>query len=95
VCVWILKVRFEPVDGHFLLTASYDHSAKVWSAHNFTLVKSLTGHENKVMGADIARGGEVVATASYDRTFKLWQQQPQSEQLGVGGGDTDVAMEAA
>jgi U4/U6 small nuclear ribonucleoprotein PRP4 len=85
-------VRFEPVDGHFLLTASYDHTAKVWSARDFTLVKTLAGHENKVMGADIARGGEMVATASYDRTLKLWQQQPAPPDM-VDTGFADAAMD--
>eukprot|EP00242_Pyramimonas_sp_CCMP2087_P002515 CAMPEP_0198232380 /NCGR_PEP_ID=MMETSP1445-20131203/115701_1 /TAXON_ID=36898 /ORGANISM="Pyramimonas sp., Strain CCMP2087" /LENGTH=521 /DNA_ID=CAMNT_0043913051 /DNA_START=292 /DNA_END=1857 /DNA_ORIENTATION=- len=85
----ISQVRFEPVDGQFLLTASYDNTAKVWSGLDFKPVKTLLGHEGKIMGADVARGGEVVATASYDRTVKLWvQDKPPDESVMAMGDDT-------
>ena len=67
------QVRFEPNDGATLLTAGYDNLAKLWSAKNFRLVRTLAGHENKVMGADLSPDGSgVVATTSYDRTVKFW-----------------------
>jgi U4/U6 small nuclear ribonucleoprotein PRP4 len=35
-------------------------------------VKTLAGHEGKVMGLDVMEGGQYIATVSYDRTIKLW-----------------------
>ena len=68
-----LQVCFEPVEGHYLLTAGYDNVAKLWSASDFRLVRTLAGHEGKVMGADINPAGDgLIATVSYDRTVKLW-----------------------
>ncbi|XP_068190494.1 U4/U6 small nuclear ribonucleoprotein Prp4 [Antennarius striatus] len=65
-------VRFQPTDGHFLLTGAYDNTAKVWSHPGWTPLKTLAGHEGKVMGVDISPDGKLIATSSYDRTFKLW-----------------------
>ncbi|TWW66540.1 U4/U6 small nuclear ribonucleoprotein Prp4 isoform X1 [Takifugu flavidus] len=65
-------VRFQPTDGHFLLTGAYDNTAKVWSHPGWTPLKTLAGHEGKVMGIDVSPDGKLIATSSYDRTFKLW-----------------------
>uniref|UniRef100_A0A8C2ZEZ9 U4/U6 small nuclear ribonucleoprotein Prp4 n=2 Tax=Cyclopterus lumpus TaxID=8103 RepID=A0A8C2ZEZ9_CYCLU len=66
------SVRFQPTDGHFLLTGAYDNLAKVWSHPGWTPLKTLAGHEGKVMGVDVSPDGKLIATCSYDRTFKLW-----------------------
>ncbi|XP_040014303.1 U4/U6 small nuclear ribonucleoprotein Prp4 [Xiphias gladius] len=65
-------VRFQPTDGHFLLTGAYDNTAKVWSHPGWTPLKTLAGHEGKVMGVDVSPDGKLIATSSFDRTFKLW-----------------------
>ena len=68
-----LQVRYEPNDGYVILTAGYDCTAKLWSSSTFKLIKTLAGHEGKVMGADISPDGSgLIATVSYDRTLKLW-----------------------
>lgn len=72
------QVRYEPEDGHFLLTSSYDNTSKVWGGNDFKRVTTLSGHEAKVMGSDVARGGEMVTTVSYDRTMKIWVQNPEA-----------------
>ncbi|XP_075885130.1 U4/U6 small nuclear ribonucleoprotein Prp4 [Nelusetta ayraudi] len=68
-------VRFQPTDGHFLLTGAYDNTAKVWSHPGWMPLKTLAGHEGKVMGVDISPDGKLIATSSYDRTFKLWMSE--------------------
>lgn len=59
-------------DGHFLLTGAYDNMAKVWTHPGWSPLKTLAGHEGKVMGLDMSPDGQLIATCSYDRTFKLW-----------------------
>ncbi|XP_006640552.1 U4/U6 small nuclear ribonucleoprotein Prp4 [Lepisosteus oculatus] len=66
------SVRFQPTDGHYLVTGAYDNTAKVWSHPGWSPLKTLAGHEGKVMGLDISPDGQLIATCSYDRTFKLW-----------------------
>lgn len=71
-----VQVCFEPSEGHYLLTAGYDNVAKLWSASDFHLVRTLAGHEGKVMGADINPHGDgTIATVGYDRTVKLWSPE--------------------
>ncbi|CAJ0968515.1 unnamed protein product [Ranitomeya imitator] len=68
----VSAVRFQPTNGQYLLTGAYDNTAKVWTHPLWSPLKTLAGHEGKVMGVDISSDGELIATCSYDRTFKLW-----------------------
>jgi len=61
------------VNSSMLLTASYDGTAKIWSHKGWMPLKSLTGHDNKVMCVDCSWDKKYIVTASYDRTFKLWR----------------------
>lgn len=65
-------VRYQKSHGHFLLTSSYDKTAKLWSNPAWHPLRTLSGHDNKVMSADISYDNKYIATSSYDRTFKLW-----------------------
>ncbi|XP_053611900.1 U4/U6 small nuclear ribonucleoprotein Prp4 [Plodia interpunctella] len=65
-------VRYQRSHGHFLLTSSYDRSVKLWSNPAWHPLRTLSGHDNKVMSADISYDNKYIATCSYDRTFKLW-----------------------
>lgn len=56
----------------WLMTCSYDKTAKIWSLRDFTLLHSLVGHEDKVMRGDVCSKGNCFATVGYDRTLKLW-----------------------
>lgn len=58
-----------------MATASYDMTAKVWSSRDFKPVKTLSGHEAKIMSLDVASDGQFITTVSYDRTIKLWSSK--------------------
>uniref|UniRef100_A0AAY4E229 Pre-mRNA processing factor 4 (PRP4)-like domain-containing protein n=1 Tax=Denticeps clupeoides TaxID=299321 RepID=A0AAY4E229_9TELE len=68
-------VKFQPADGHYLLTGAYDNTAKVWTHPGWSPLKTLAAHEGKVMGLDLSPDGQLIATCSYDRTFKLWMTE--------------------
>lgn len=68
----VAKLCFEYKTGEFMLTASYDKTIKLWSNPGWQPLKTLTGHEGKVMCVDVSRDGKFIASASSDRTFKLW-----------------------
>jgi U4/U6 small nuclear ribonucleoprotein PRP4 len=73
----VSQVRFEPADGLYLLTSGFDNVSKLWCGRNFQLVRTLAGHEGKVMCSDICPdGSHLVATAGYDRTIKLYAPDP-------------------
>lgn len=61
--------------GLYLGTVGYDGCVKMWSGDDFRLIKSLEGHEGKVMGVDISRDGRFMASSGFDRTFKLWADE--------------------
>ncbi|XP_047315368.1 U4/U6 small nuclear ribonucleoprotein PRP4-like protein [Impatiens glandulifera] len=75
----ISEVKFEPQDGYFLMTASFDMTAKVWSSKDFKPVKTLSGHEAKVTSLDVVEDGQCIATVSHDRTIKLWSSKNNNE----------------
>uniref|UniRef100_A0A9I9DKM0 Uncharacterized protein n=1 Tax=Cucumis melo TaxID=3656 RepID=A0A9I9DKM0_CUCME len=63
----VSQVKYEPQEGYFLVTASFDMIAKIWSARDVKPVKSLSGHEAKVTSLDIISGwvGLCIATVSH------------------------------
>lgn len=42
--------------GDFILTSSYDCTAKVWAHPGWTPLKTLAGHEGKLMCVDLSPG---------------------------------------
>lgn len=59
-------------DGHRLLTASYDKTARVWdTASGLTLV-TLEGNTDRMSAAAFSPDDRRVATSSYDRTVRIW-----------------------
>ena len=69
----VSNVCFESArGGEYVLTASYDCTAKLWAAKTWQPLATLKGHDARLMGCDVSPDGKLVATCSYDRTFKLW-----------------------
>lgn len=62
-------------DGRTIVTASHDHTARLWDAtdpHRPVSLATLSGHTDAVNAAAFRPDGRVVATASWDHTAKLW-----------------------
>jgi U4/U6 small nuclear ribonucleoprotein PRP4 len=68
----ISQVRFDKNGQNCLLTSGYDNVSKIWCGRRLKLVKTLAGHDGKVMGSDISNHFYKIATVGYDRTIKLW-----------------------
>ncbi|CAM0950632.1 unnamed protein product [Alopecurus aequalis] len=68
----ISQVRFEPREGGYLATSSYDGTAALWSTRDYKPIQSLAGHESRVTGLDISGDGQRIVTVSHDRTIKMW-----------------------
>ncbi|CAM9544584.1 unnamed protein product, partial [Sphacelaria rigidula] len=41
-------IRYSRTSGEVLVSASFDSSAKVWSTRDWSLLRTLSGHEGKV-----------------------------------------------
>ena len=66
----VLTVVFVPILR--LLTASFDKTAKVWSAASGECLLTLEGHTGFVRSAVFSPDGQQVLTASDDKTAKVW-----------------------
>jgi len=74
----ISHVKFQPGEGLFLVTASFDKLCRVWSTVDWSPITTLAGHEAKVFCVDIAHQpgpvGQLIASASFDRTWKVFKE---------------------
>ncbi len=57
--------------GEYLVSSSFDATAKVWSARDWKMLATLRGHEGKVMGTGILK--DSIVTCGFDKTLKLWK----------------------
>lgn len=72
----VSDIKFEEqYEGRVMLTTSYDNKCKIWSTGDWVLVRTLTGHENKITSVSATKDLNHIITTSFDRTFKLWQMK--------------------
>jgi WD40 repeat protein len=67
----VRSAAFSP-DGAMVLTASDDHTARLWDAATGQQLAALEGHTDWVFGAAFGPGGTRIVTASADWTAKVW-----------------------
>ena len=72
----VSDIRFEPVEGRFMVTSSYDGVCKVWNTRDWQVVAKFAGHESKMTSASPTHDASRIITTSADRTFKLWTLSP-------------------
>jgi hypothetical protein len=65
------RAVFSP-DGRRILTASDDHTARVWDSDDGRMLVVLQGHADKVEHATFSSDGQHIATASHDQTSRVW-----------------------
>lgn len=58
--------------GTFVVTAGFDKAVNIFSADDWALCKSLTGHDGTVLAADVTDDARFIASCGRDRTVKLW-----------------------
>ena len=66
----VFTVAFSPSSG-LLMSGSYDRTAIIYSAHDLTVLKTLTGHESRVSCA-VFIDEDRVATGSDDKSIRIW-----------------------
>jgi U4/U6 small nuclear ribonucleoprotein PRP4 len=79
----ISDIKFEnTAQSRLMLTASYDQKCKIWGTKSivsgentgdeWVLLRTLSGHENKVTSICHTSDFKYIITTSFDKTFKLW-----------------------
>lgn len=59
-------------EGKYFVTGGFDGNVNVFSADDWALVKSLSGHSGHVTSVDVSGDGRWVASSGQDRTVKVW-----------------------
>ncbi len=67
----VISAKYSP-DRKYVLTASWDNTAKIWDATSGRELHSLQGHMGWVRSATYSPDGNYVLTASDDKTAKIW-----------------------
>ena len=60
-------------DGKYIVTASWDNTAKIWQATDGRLLYELKGHTASVTSAIFSPDGKYIVTTSKDNTAKIWR----------------------
>jgi WD40 repeat protein len=68
---WLESVAITK-DGHWAVSASADHTLKVWDLVTGREVHTLRGHEHIVTNVAITLDGSSAVSSSDDNTFKVW-----------------------
>ena len=69
---WVQSAAFSP-DGKFIISASDDHTLKLWETSTGKIIHTLAGHEGYVNSAAFSVDGKHVCSASSDQTIKVWE----------------------
>jgi WD40 repeat protein/Flp pilus assembly protein TadD len=70
----VLSAHFSP-DGKRIVTASSDHTARVWDAQSGQPLTEPLKHDAKVLSAQFSPDGKRIVTASWDNTARAWDAQ--------------------
>lgn len=83
--------RFSP-DGLWVVTASNDNRARVWSLIDYRLIATLDGHQEPITYLDISRDGRRIVTAANDDTVRVWDASDGKPLQVLAGHTADVLM---
>jgi WD40 repeat protein len=68
---WVNAVVFSQ-DGKLLVSASGDHTVRLWDLATGATLQMLKGHRNRVSAVMFSQDGKLLASASDDHTVRLW-----------------------
>lgn len=67
----ILHLQLTP-DEQLLVSASKDHSIRIWDVNDHKCLQTLKGHQDWVRALSITNNGEKIISASDDWSIKVW-----------------------
>ncbi len=72
-------------DGERIVSASMDHTLRVWDAKTGEGVLTLSGHDGSVLGCAWLADGERIVSASMDHTLRVWDAKTGESVLTLSG----------
>jgi U4/U6 small nuclear ribonucleoprotein PRP4 len=58
--------------GTFFVSSGFDKNVNIFSADDWSLAKTLSGHSGNVLSVDVSQDAKWIASSGHDRTVKLW-----------------------
>ena len=77
-------------DGSWIVSASEDHTLKIWDSATGAERTTLTGHTALVNGCAVSHDGAIVVSAGGDSTLKIWDAATGTEQVTLIGHSNQV-----
>ncbi len=75
------------VDGRIAVSASHDHTLKVWDLEAGREIAALSGHEDAVSAVALTSDGRIAVSGSSDSTLKAWSVEDRKEIGTLRGHD--------
>jgi len=82
-------VSFSP-DGHYIASASFDNSVKLWNAIDGKFITTLRGHVGAVYMCCWSADSRLLVSASKDTTLKVWDVKNQKLREDLPGHKDEV-----
>ena len=65
-------ISANPVNRSCYVSASHDHTIKLWDANSHACLKTMEGHRDGIWACTYLQDGKRLITASVDGTSKIW-----------------------
>ncbi|KAG9394755.1 WD domain, G-beta repeat [Carpediemonas membranifera] len=74
------SIAFSP-DGRTLVSGPLNKTIKQWYVATGALIRTISGHDGKMMGVAFSRDGTTIVSGSSDTTAKVWSALPRTTQF--------------
>jgi WD40 repeat protein len=78
-------------DNKWLITGSYDNTARLWEVATGTEIRAFRGHSSRVSCVSLSHDGKWLVTGSLDNTARLWKVATGEEIRVFRGHSRDVS----